>query len=155
MAFAAGVTPSTVIDAAIGQVEAGNIDAAALALSANNASAAHSVAWYHQSALVLLGRAEQLKISGELATAQKAASAAILVLERGDALGMATATPSDRAQLYVQLAMTFDHFLGDRASARQLYQQALQLEPGLASAKAALAGYDAEAARLRKLQGGN
>lgn len=155
-ARAGGRVPASEVDSAVNQTLAGNIDAAADAVSASNLALQGSLAWYHQSALILIGRAEELKAAGELAAAQKVADAAIRMMNQGFSRGSASAATQDRAQLYVQIAMTYDHFFGDRTSARQYYQLALQLVPDHATAKAALAAYDADDARRQKLrQGGN
>lgn len=139
-------------DTAIAQIETGDIDAAAREVGRANLAASGSLAWYQQSALALLGRAEQLKASGDYDGSHRAADAAIRMMAQGLRKGGADARPADRAQMYVQLADTCDRLLGDRASARQYYRRALQDMPDLDDAKRALSSFDSLDARLLQFQ---
>lgn len=149
-AWAGSPATAALGDDVVGEVESGNLEAAAQKLSQGNYAAKGTVAWYHQSAMGLLGRAEQLLASGETKAGQRVAAAAIQIMKQGARKRGANTGAGDQAQLYVQIAQTYDHFLGDRASARQHYLLALNEVPDLPEAEAALAAYDAEAARVQE-----
>lgn len=137
-------------DEVVGDIETGNVDLATQKLGKNNLAAKGTVAWYHQSALVLLGRAEELLAAGETKAGQRVATAAIQIMKQGARKRDPNSRTGNQAQVYVQIAAAYDHLLGDRASARQYYLLALAEMPDLQEAEDALAAYDAEAARVQQ-----
>jgi hypothetical protein len=139
---------SSPADIAVTDVDAGQIDLGAQDVAAANPAPSGSLAWYYHSAFVLVIRAHELRAKGDHDASQHTGADAIRMLTHGLTKSGTNARAADRSQIYVQIADIYDHILGDRASARQAYQQALVEQPDNGAATTALAAYDAEAQRL-------
>lgn len=146
---AQSVSDSSPSDAVVDEVESGDVDGAAQAVSASNLAGPGTLGWFQQSTQALLDRAESLRAQGDYDRSARVARAARRMLTHALKRVGDQATTLERAATYVRMAQISDRLLGDRQAGRRFYRQALKEDPADEASLEALAAYDLEDARIR------
>lgn len=134
------------------QFAAHNYAAAEALLQAANVAAAGSPQWHLESGFDLMRMAFNFKSNGDAPTAQAIARLALAHLKSADRSYNAATNAGELANVKELTGYIYQNLLGDQATAKTCYRDAVALSPTTGNAATLLAAINAsEAALARKL----